>query len=410
MSLFTHLAVVGVPGAAGTSIGFWDTDGTLLGEIATARGFDQGMVAVSSADDRIYSTAQNGGGASKIEIYDGDAALIGSITRPSGSASYAICVPEPGKVWISWETYTLAGSPAIAEYDPDGNFVQVIAPEGTFTSPNREIQPAYGMAKYGDFLYFNVLATTPSEAGIYKYDLVNGGAPVNVVPRSQTNTDRPFAFAMAPNGDLYLTQAGTGITGDLKTVFKYDLSGALVFSHTFAFTVLGIALAQDGLHVYIGYNSDQMIKVELATWNIVAQWSAEPPISGDDCNTALATPIVTTPSTTYNICRLRRAPHVTNERKNVFFPGFELDMEVGLGTHVAPTVAPNMRFRWSDDGGHTWSSYYPMSAGKAGEFNQRMRKLQLGKARDRVYEVSTCDDAAWRLTAAYLLDPQSGKW
>jgi hypothetical protein len=106
--------------------------------------------------------------------------------------------------------------------------------------------------------------------------------------------------------------------------------------------------------------------------------------------------------TTYEICRLRRAPHLNLERKRIFYSRFELDMEVGLGTTDDPTTAPLMRLRWSDDGGQTWSSYYSMSAGQASEFGTRMFRNRLGSSRDRVYEVSTCDDAAWRLLAAYL--------
>ncbi len=48
MSLFDDLAVVGVPGAAGRSIGVWKSDGTLIGEIATSRGFDQGSSNVTA--------------------------------------------------------------------------------------------------------------------------------------------------------------------------------------------------------------------------------------------------------------------------------------------------------------------------------------------------------------------------
>lgn len=102
------------------------------------------------------------------------------------------------------------------------------------------------------------------------------------------------------------------------------------------------------------------------------------------------------------IIRVRRAPHVTNELKRLFYGSFELDMEVGLGTTNDPTVAPTMRLRWSDDGGHIWSHYYTMSAGVSGAYGTRVFRNQLGSGRDRVFEVSTCDVAAWRLMDAYL--------
>lgn len=104
----------------------------------------------------------------------------------------------------------------------------------------------------------------------------------------------------------------------------------------------------------------------------------------------------------YPIIRLRRAPHLKNERKRIYYSRFTLNAETGLGTTNEPLIAPNMRLRWSDDGGHTWSSYYQMSAGLVGAYGTRMFRSQLGNARDRIFEVSTCDVASWRLLDAYV--------
>jgi hypothetical protein len=63
---------------------------------------------------------------------------------------------------------------------------------------------------------------------------------------------------------------------------------------------------------------------------------------------------------------------------------------------------PVMSLRWSNDYGHTWSNYYDMDAGQAGEYRKRVIKRRLGRARDRVYEISTADPFPARIIDAYL--------
>jgi hypothetical protein len=63
---------------------------------------------------------------------------------------------------------------------------------------------------------------------------------------------------------------------------------------------------------------------------------------------------------------------------------------------------PMINLRWSNDGGHTWSNEYSAGAGKAGEYTKRVMFRRLGRARDRVYEISMSDPIPWRITDAYL--------
>jgi hypothetical protein len=63
---------------------------------------------------------------------------------------------------------------------------------------------------------------------------------------------------------------------------------------------------------------------------------------------------------------------------------------------------PLMFLRWSDDGGHAWTNYYPLECGKAGEYRKRAIRRRLGRARDRVYEISTTDPIPWRVIDGYL--------
>ena len=102
------------------------------------------------------------------------------------------------------------------------------------------------------------------------------------------------------------------------------------------------------------------------------------------------------------IRRLRRAPHLAAEQVEQFFARLQLDLEAGVGTATDPGTDPQIYLRWSDDGGHTWRTPLAVSAGPAGAFRQRAIWRRLGRARDRVFEVSMTDPVKWALLAASL--------
>lgn len=58
--------------------------------------------------------------------------------------------------------------------------------------------------------------------------------------------------------------------------------------------------------------------------------------------------------------------------------------------------------RWSDDGGHTWSSAQPTTVGPTGAYKTRVTWWRLGAARIRTYEVSCSDPVPVRLVDAYI--------
>lgn len=102
------------------------------------------------------------------------------------------------------------------------------------------------------------------------------------------------------------------------------------------------------------------------------------------------------------IRRLRRAPALSYENKRLIYPGFELDLEPGLGTSTGQGFDPQVMLRISRDGGKTWGTEQMRSAGKVGEYDRRVRWNRCGAARRMVFEVSFTDPIPWRLTAAYL--------
>ena len=64
------------------------------------------------------------------------------------------------------------------------------------------------------------------------------------------------------------------------------------------------------------------------------------------------------------------------------------------GTEAGQGDDPQVMLRWSDDGGHTWSSEHWISMGKIGEYGYRAIWRRLGmttKLRDRIYEISGTD-------------------
>jgi hypothetical protein len=67
---------------------------------------------------------------------------------------------------------------------------------------------------------------------------------------------------------------------------------------------------------------------------------------------------------------------------------------------------PELMLRWSDDGGHTWSSEHWASMGRIGQYGRRVFWRRLGmtqKLRDRVYEVSGTDPVKIAILGAELL-------
>lgn len=103
------------------------------------------------------------------------------------------------------------------------------------------------------------------------------------------------------------------------------------------------------------------------------------------------------------IRRVRRAPAVVDQNRLVTYPGVEVLLESGLGTS-GQGEDPQVMFRFSRDGGHTWGDEIMRSAGKTGEYTKRVRVERIGQARQLVMEISVSDPILWRIVGAFL-DP-----
>jgi len=95
-----------------------------------------------------------------------------------------------------------------------------------------------------------------------------------------------------------------------------------------------------------------------------------------------------------------------NNLKRTAHHSLQLDCESGVGLIVgAQGEDPQVNLRWSDDGGHTWSSYHARSMGEIGVTGYRVIWRRLGmttKLRDRVYEVSGTDPVKIQIMGAEL--------
>ncbi|HXG71328.1 MAG TPA: hypothetical protein VNJ04_12050 [Gemmatimonadaceae bacterium] len=102
------------------------------------------------------------------------------------------------------------------------------------------------------------------------------------------------------------------------------------------------------------------------------------------------------------IRRVRRAPHISDQQQWMFYAHLHIDMQTGLGLSTGQGSDPTVMLRYSNDGGRTFGNERTVSAGALGRYAARARFTRLGRARDRVFEVSFSDPVPFRLTAAYL--------
>ena len=91
---------------------------------------------------------------------------------------------------------------------------------------------------------------------------------------------------------------------------------------------------------------------------------------------------------------VRRSPHLSSERKRIFYHRVELVCRTGDGADGNPPsnfVDPSVELRYSNDYGNTWSNARSKSLGTGGKYNKRVYWNQLGSSRTRTFEISGSD-------------------
>lgn len=97
---------------------------------------------------------------------------------------------------------------------------------------------------------------------------------------------------------------------------------------------------------------------------------------------------------------IRAAQTIHNNRQNIFFNSFELDLETGIAN--ASVSNPQIVLQWSDDGGHTWSNEHWKSLGVVGRYKTRARWLRLGRSRNRIFRTIVSDAVKRNIINAHL--------
>ena len=75
----------------------------------------------------------------------------------------------------------------------------------------------------------------------------------------------------------------------------------------------------------------------------------------------------------------------------VDMPRLQIDVEAGVGLTTGQGSDPQLMLRWSDDGGHTWSSEKWRTLGALGRRKQKVVFRQLGQFESRIFEVVVTD-------------------
>lgn len=96
------------------------------------------------------------------------------------------------------------------------------------------------------------------------------------------------------------------------------------------------------------------------------------------------------------------SPPVHKNRKRVFMPLFELDVQTGVGLTSGQGSDPQIMLDWSKDGGRTWSAFQPwQSMGKIGAYLQRLRWKKLGQGRQWLMRITISDPVPRVIISAF---------
>ena len=104
---------------------------------------------------------------------------------------------------------------------------------------------------------------------------------------------------------------------------------------------------------------------------------------------------------------MRRGPNISQENKWIYHKEIEFDIEKGLGP-IPPLLDgdgqprnPQVILEWFDNVKQKSNAYF-LDCGAAGEFQKRIRKPQLGRSRNRSYQLTWTDPIPWRICDASL--------
>lgn len=104
------------------------------------------------------------------------------------------------------------------------------------------------------------------------------------------------------------------------------------------------------------------------------------------------------------IRRQRTMPYFSDDLEYLYFSFFQIDMQTGVGINSGSdeSVNPQAALDWSDDGGHTWSNEIYANIGTLGDYSARVVFRRLGRARQRVFRLTTDANVKIYMIAAHI--------
>jgi hypothetical protein len=142
---------------------------------------------------------------------------------------------------------------------------------------------------------------------------------------------------------------------------------------------------------------------DLGRWRANCQLSCyDKTLIGDAFSGAIGYLSATTYTEFGNVVQaLVTSPPIHSDRKRLFIPRLEVDIEAGVGIATGQGSDPQWMLRSSRDGGRTYTTLQKWrSAGAIGNYRTRLRWLRLGQARERVFELTTTDPVKRTIIAA----------
>ncbi len=280
---------------------------------------------------------------------------------------------------------------------------------------------------YGDY---------SASAVVHAYDLTNSSALPDL--HAAFGTERLHGAAdgfVLSDGSIVLGYDADGI-GTTGTVRRFDTSGTVLNTYTLtsgnfvyfnhycyydetSFLVWGFTSLGQGTSVIrrilISDGSTVGSDVEIPTYGT----SGDPfttatgfgisnscPIFANVHALAPPTPalptFVTGTPVEVPIRRVRRLPVLNNDGLYLFLKRLEVDALVGQGAVSGQGQDPVLELRISRDGGQTFGNIHTVTAGRLGQYRQRLRFLALGSGRNLVVEIAVSDPVLWALYGGFL--------
>jgi hypothetical protein len=162
-----------------------------------------------------------------------------------------------------------------------------------------------------------------------------------------------------------------------------------------------------GVNWALAVNDVGAFKVTPSNMGTPAALYLNDPVSNTSWQITVSTLGVLIPvSVAYNASYPAALPMVSLSGSTNFVAGVK-QVATGIAQLTSMTTGivgrgPQVTLRWSNDGGQTWSNGQIRDCGQTGNYRQRVLWNRLGRARDRVYEISVSDPVAWRIIDAYL--------